>query len=103
MPAAARFVDTHVCPRPITGSSPPVPHGPGKVLSPGSPDVNIGKSPALREGDALVCPLEPAMKNSVKKGSAKVNINGMPAARVGDPTEHGGQLFSGFLTVIIGG
>lgn len=103
MPAAARISDAHVCPKPITGSSPPVPHGPGTMLPGGSPNVNIGRQPALRQTDKCICPAEAPLPNSITTGSSSVNINGLPAIRLGDSTEHGGQVSSGFLTVNIGG
>lgn len=101
MPAAARINDTHACQKPITGTSPPVPHGMGTILPAGSPNVNIGKQPAARKTDKCICPAEAASPNSIKEGSGKVNINGLPAARIGDATEHGGKITSGFSSVNI--
>ncbi|GGB88992.1 hypothetical protein GCM10007171_02460 [Dickeya fangzhongdai] len=60
----------------------------------------IGKLPAARVGDMLVCVGPP---DSIIKGSATVLIGGMPAARIGDSTAHGGSLMLGDFTVIIGG
>ncbi|GEM_PF-1404189 len=57
-------------------------HG-GSIMS-GSPNVRIGKRPAARVGDTLVCPQHGP--GSISKGSFTVRINGMPAARTGDLT-----------------
>ncbi|PWJ57473.1 putative Zn-binding protein involved in type VI secretion [Dyadobacter jejuensis] len=103
MPPAARINDMHACLKPITGSSPPVPHGTGQILPAGSTDVFIGKQPAARKNDSCVCPAEASDSNSISSGSSSVIINGKPAARVGDSTAHSGTITTGCVTVQIGG
>lgn len=99
MPPAARLTDMHTCPM-VTPGVPPVPHVGGPVVGPGCPTVLIGKLPAARVGDSLVCVGPP---DSIVKGSATVMIGGMPAARLGDTTAHGGSIVLGLPTVLIGG
>lgn len=99
MPPAARLTDMHQCPM-VTPGVPPVPHVGGPVVGPGCPTVLIGKLPAARVGDSLVCVGPP---DSIVKGSATVMIGGMPAARMGDTTAHGGAIVLGLPTVLIGG
>lgn len=95
MPPAARLSDMHACPM-ITGI---VPHVGGPVVM-GAPTVLIGGLPAARLGDPCTCVGPP---DTIVRGSATVLIGGMPAARLGDTTAHGGSLFLGCPTVIIGG
>lgn len=99
MPPAARLTDFHECPM-VTPGVPPVPHVGGPIVGPGEPTVLIGKLPAARVGDMLVCVGPP---DSIVKGSATVLIGGMPAARIYDPTAHGGSIRFGAFNVIIGG
>ncbi|GAB3408076.1 PAAR domain-containing protein [Massilia agilis] len=99
MPPAARLTDMHQCPM-VTPGVPPVPHVGGPVVGPGCPTVLIGKLPAARVGDSLVCVGPP---DAIVKGSATVMIGGMPAARMGDTTAHGGAIVLGLPTVLIGG
>lgn len=99
MPAAARLTDMHQCPM-VTPGVPPVPHVGGPVIGPGCPTVLIGKLPAARVGDNLVCVGPP---DAIVKGSATVMIGGMPAARMGDTCAHGGAIAIGLPTVMIGG
>ena len=99
MPPAARLTDFHECPM-QTPAVPPVPHVGGPVVGPCEPTVLIGKLPAARVGDNLVCVGPPDV---IVKGSATVMIGGMPAARVGDQTAHGGEIVLGAFNVIIGG
>jgi uncharacterized Zn-binding protein involved in type VI secretion len=96
MPNAARLSDFHACPM-TTGT---VPHVGGPIAGPGEPTVLIGKLPAARVGDMLVCVGPP---DSIVKGSTTVMIGGMPAARMGDSTAHGGSIRLGCSTVNIGG
>lgn len=96
MSMAARVGDMHVCPM-VTGT---VPHVGGSVLPPGEPTVLIGGMPAARVGDRCTCSGPP---DSIAAGSGTVKIGGMPAARMGDSTAHGGSIFLGFPTVMIGG
>jgi len=51
MPAAARITDMHICPKVEPG---PKPHVGGPVVS-GDNSVIIGRRPAARVGDSLVC------------------------------------------------
>jgi len=93
---AARLTDMHVCPM-TTG---PVPHVGGPVTGPGCPTVLVGKMPAARIGDMLVCVGPP---DTIAKGSGTVLIGKMPAARMGDSCAHGGTIVVGCPTVLIGG
>ena len=99
MPPAARLTDMHQCPM-VTPGVPPIPHVGGPIIGPGLPTVLIGKLPAARVGDQLVCVGPP---DSIIKGSATVLIGGIPAARMGDATAHGGTIMLGDPTVMIGG
>jgi uncharacterized Zn-binding protein involved in type VI secretion len=99
MPPAARITDFHQCPM-VTPGVPPIPHVGGPVVGPGSPTVLIGRLPAARVGDTLVCVGPP---DTIIKGSATVMIGGMPAARIGDVTAHGGTIVLGAFNVMIGG
>jgi uncharacterized Zn-binding protein involved in type VI secretion len=99
MPPAARLTDFHQCPM-VTPVLPPIPHVGGPVIGPGALTVLIGKLPAARVGDMLLCVGPP---DSIVKGSATVKIGGKPAARMGDTTAHGGKILLGAFTVIIGG
>lgn len=97
MPAAARIGDAHVCPASNGGQA----HAGGLIAGPpGSPNVNIGKKPAARQGDSCLC--TGAVDNTIMGGSSKVKINGKSAARVGDATKHGGKITTGFFKVNIG-
>lgn len=84
----------------VTPGLPPIPHVGGPIAGPGAPTVLIGKLPAARVGDMLVCVGPP---DTIVKGSATVLISGMPAARMGDSTAHGGTIALGDFTVMIGG
>ncbi|MBK8611190.1 MAG: PAAR domain-containing protein [Chitinophagaceae bacterium] len=99
MPPAARLTDFHQCPMQTPGV-PPIPHVGGPIVGPGEPTVLIGKLPAARVGDSLVCVGPPDI---IVKGSSSVIIGGAPAARIGDQTAHGGQIMLGAFNVIIGG
>lgn len=99
MPPAARLSDFHQCPM-VTPGVPPIPHVGGPISGPCMPTVLIGKLPAAKVGDLLICVGPP---DSIVKGSATVMIGGMPAARLGDTTAHGGQIMLGDFTVMIGG
>ncbi len=99
MPPAARITDFHTCPM-VTPGVPPIPHVGGPISGPCSPNVLIGKLPAAKVGDMLVCVGPP---DAIVKGSATVMINSMPAARIGDTTAHGGSIVLGDFTVMIGG
>jgi uncharacterized Zn-binding protein involved in type VI secretion len=99
MPPAARLTDFYECSM-VTPAVPPIPDVGGPIIGPGEPTVLIGKLPAARVGDMLVCVGPP---DSIAKGSATVTIGGMPAARLGDSTTHGGSIVLGCFTVMIGG
>ena len=99
MKPAARLTDFHECPA-VTPGLPPVPHVGGPIVGPGEPTVLIGKIPAARIGDQMVCVGPP---DSIITGSATVLIGGMPAARMGDKTAHGGSILMGATNVLIGG
>lgn len=91
---AARISDNHSCPK----TTSKVPHVGGPIVT-GSGNVFIGGMPAARKGDKLICIGPP---DSISEGSATVFINGKPAARMGDSTSHGGVIFTGMPTVLIG-
>jgi uncharacterized Zn-binding protein involved in type VI secretion len=91
---AARATDMHTCPM-CTG---PVPHVGGPIL-PGQFTVLVGKLPAARATDKLVCVGPPDL---IALGSFTVFINKLPAARMGDITGHGGAIVLGWPTVLIG-
>lgn len=93
---AARINDMHVCPM-FTG---PVPHVGGPIMPPGAVTVLIGKLPAARITNMLVCAGPPDV---ILKGSSTVLINKLPAARMGDSTAHGGTIILGCPTVLVGG
>lgn len=93
---AARITDMHVCPM-FTG---PVPHVGGPIMPPGAVTVLIGKLPAARITNMVVCVGPPDV---ILKGSTTVLINKLPAARMGDSTAHGGTIILGCPTVLIGG
>jgi uncharacterized Zn-binding protein involved in type VI secretion len=99
MPPAARITDMHACPMQTPGV-PPIPHVGGPIIGPGAATVLIGKMPAAKVGDSLVCVGPP---DTIVKGSSTVMINSTPAARMGDSTGHGGTIAAGCPTVIIGG
>ncbi len=95
MPAAARITDMHICPKVEPG---PKPHVGGPVVS-GDNSVIIGRRPAARVGDSLVC-IGP--KDTIAAGEPTVIIGNQEAARMGDPTTHGGRIVRGVPTVLIG-
>lgn len=99
MPPAARITDMHTCPM-VTPGVPPIPHVGGPISGPCAPNVLIGKLPAAKVGDMLICVGPP---DAIVKGSSSVMINKMPAARIGDTTAHGGSIVLGCFTVMIGG
>src|SRR5215831_12761989 len=94
MPPAARITDMHVCPM-VTVL---VPHVGGPLIT-GKMNVIIGKMPASRVLDKLICKGPPDL---VLKGSPTVFIGKLPAARMLDPTVHAGIIVTGCFTVIIG-
>mgnify|MGYP003709114455 FL=1 len=98
MKPAARLTDFHECPMQTPGV-PPIPHVGGPIVGPGEPTVLIGKLPAARVGDQLICVGPP---DSIISGSATVMIGGMPAARMSDKTAHGGSIVIGAPNVLIG-
>jgi uncharacterized Zn-binding protein involved in type VI secretion len=71
----------------------------GGPLITGKFNVIIGKMPASRVLDKLICKGPPDL---VLKGSPTVFIGKLPAARMFDPTVHGGVIVTGFFPVIIG-
>lgn len=95
MPPAARVGDMHECTS-MTGT---VPHDGGPLIGPGAPTVLIGQMPAACVGDSAVCVGPP---DSLTQGSETVLVEGKPLVRMGDPTEHGGEVVMGCPTVIVG-
>lgn len=100
MPAAARVTDMHTCPMETEAIPSPVPHVGGPILGPGVSSVLIGNMPAAVVGDMCTCVGPP---DTITKGSSSVFIGGKSAARMGDSTEHGGEIVTGLPTVMIGG
>jgi uncharacterized Zn-binding protein involved in type VI secretion len=93
---AARVTDMHLCPL----ANGPVPHV-GGVIAMGSPNVLTVGLPQARQLDACVCVGPP---NMLAKGSATVYVNGLQAIRIGDLSQHGGQVaVVKQATVLIGG
>jgi len=90
-PVAARVTDLHTCPVAATPGLP--------IAAPGSLTVLIDGLPAAREYDLCTCTDGVDMIND---GEQSVLIEGQPAARVGDPTEKGGMIVGGSLTLLIG-
>jgi uncharacterized Zn-binding protein involved in type VI secretion len=95
MPPAARVTDMHVCPM-VTGI---VPHVGGPIIPPCSLNVITGFMPQARVTDMCVCVGPPDV---IVKGSPTVLVNGLMAARIGDMTAHGGNIVTGFPSVLIG-
>lgn len=89
----------HMCPM-VTPGVPPIPHVGGPITGPGCPTVLIGALPAARVSDMAVCVGPP---DTIALGSTTVLIGGMPAARMGDTCTHGGNIITGWPTVLIGG
>ena len=95
MPAAL-IGDQHVCPM-VTGV---VPHVGGPITGPGCPTVFISGTPAVIEGDMMVCS---GPTDTLLLGSMTVFAGGVPIGRVGDLCEHGGTITGpGSPTVLIG-
>jgi len=102
MPAAARISDAHLC---TMVTPPPAGSGPhtGGNIAMGCPTVLIGKLPAARVGDQILCKGVPPHPDAILMGSKSVFIGGMPAARMLDSTATGGKILAGCPTVNIGG
>lgn len=98
LPAARIALDMQICPQ-VTPPV-PVPHVGGPIIGPGSINVIIGGSPASVMGDMAMCVGIPC---NIIKGSMSVLLGNKPAVRIGDPTNHGGAVVTGFPTVLIGG
>jgi uncharacterized Zn-binding protein involved in type VI secretion len=96
---AARVTDMHVCPM-VTPGLPPIPHVGGPILPPCSINVITGGMPQARVTDLCVCVGPP---DQIVLGSMTVIVNNLQAARIGDMCAHGGQIVSGYPTVLIGG
>lgn len=98
MGPAARTTDMHLCPM-QTPDPIPIPHVGGPLLSLPT-NVLIGGLPASTVGQPCFCV---GLPDLVVMGSVTVLINNRPAARMGDMTEHGGSIVSGWPTVLVGG
>lgn len=96
---AARLTDMTMCPM-VNPGTPPVPHVGGPITGPCSPNVIIDDLLAARMTDIAQCVAPP---DAIAKGFATLYINGLQAARVLDLTSRGGQIATGFPTVLIGG
>ena len=101
MPPAAILLKKHICPIPTM--VPLTPHAGQGMIMVGCPTVLIGKMPAARMGDMILCNGVPPHPDTIVKGSATVLIGKMPAARMGDMTAMGGNILEGVPTVMIGG
>ena len=99
---AAVLLNKHVCPM-VTPGMPPTPHAGGGMIMLGSTTVMIGKYPAARMGDSLLCNGPPPHSDAIMKGSTSVLIDKKPAARMGDVTAMGGVIIQGCTSVMIGG
>ncbi len=95
MPGAARVGDDHTCPA-YTGT---VAHVGGPILGPGATTVLIEGLAASIVGDECECT---GAVDSTVAGSGTVMFEGSPAVRLGDATEHGGEIVAGSATVIVG-
>ncbi|AYB33994.1 PAAR domain-containing protein [Chryseolinea soli] len=96
---AARNMDKHVCPQPLSSGTGV--HGPGTITATGAAQVYINQQMAAVEGDMCIC-VEPG--NTIKQGSSTVFFKSKAAARQLDPTTHnpGGFIMLGSLNVFIG-
>lgn len=92
---AARMGDNHICPVTTPG-----PHIGGPIIGAGSTSVWIGGLPAAKKGDRCTCM---GAMDRIIKGSSGVLIEGEPAARSGDMCAHGGWIYEGCASVLIGG
>lgn len=103
MPPASRITDMQACKlaTPIPPSPIPIPHVGGPIIT-GMPTVITGSMPQARVTDICTC-VVPVPPNMIVKGSMTVLVGMLPAARIGDLTMHGGNIVTGFPTVIIGG
>jgi uncharacterized Zn-binding protein involved in type VI secretion len=95
---AARITDMHVCPM-VTPGTPPIPHVGGPIIPSCSPNVITGGLNQARVTDMCTC-VGPV--DMIVQGSPTVLVNGLQAARIGDLCAHGGQIVTGFATVLIG-
>ena len=95
MPAVARLLDYHSCPKVDS-----VPHMGGPIIEVANADFLIDGRPVACVDDQAIC-LGP--KDIIASGSAAVSIGGKPVARVNDNTVHGGLILTGSPTVEIGG
>ncbi len=93
---AARVTDMHLCPL-VTGMVPHI----GGAITMGSPNVITVGLPQARQTDPCICMGPP---NMLMKGSTTVYVNGLQAIRIGDLSQHGGQVSAVSQgTVYIGG
>jgi len=101
MPPAAVILNKHICPM-VTPGVPPVPHAGGGMIVLGCPNVLIGKLPAARMGDTVLCNGPPPHPDTIIKGSVTVFIGKKPAAMMSGTTGMGGAVIQGCPTVMIG-
>lgn len=90
---AARMNDFHVCPV--------ASHVGGPVTHPGDPTVLIGNAAAARYSDMASCAGANA-PDALSMGAPTVVIGKLLAGRLGESTEHGGNVVIGFPSVLIG-
>lgn len=100
MPPAARMMDMTACPM-QTPATPPIPHVGGPITTPCSMNVITCFMNQSKLMDMAICAAGPPA--TLIKGSMTVMVNFVPAIRIGDVTDHGGQVVSGAPTVMIGG
>jgi GH24 family phage-related lysozyme (muramidase)/uncharacterized Zn-binding protein involved in type VI secretion len=90
---AARKSDKHNCPK-----KEPKAHGEGSIIK-GSPNVTIEGMPAARVGDKIEC--EDGSITSIADNESCLIINGKRAARLGDKSDHDGEISSSAGSVFI--
>lgn len=90
MPAAAHKTHPHTCTKIL--------HPGGPIVS-GSPMVQTTGLPSTRLVDRAAC----SGPDPIAQGSTTVLIDGLPASRLGDKSSHGGVIFVGEPSVLIGG
>lgn len=89
----AHLTSSHVCAKPS--------HVGGPITGPGATTVIVKGIPAARYSDMAQC-VGSAAIDAVSMGALTVFIGKLPAARLCDPTEHGGVVAMGEMTVLIG-
>jgi uncharacterized Zn-binding protein involved in type VI secretion len=89
----AHLTSNHVCAKAA--------HVGGPVTGPGATTVIVKGIPAARYSDMAQC-VGTAEIDALSMGAPTVFIGKLPAARLAEPTEHGGVVTAGELSVLIG-